>query len=100
MKITILISLVFLLNLQGCISVGKKFDQTKTTEIKTNITTQKDIIKIFGEPDSVGFSNNILIFEYLSITGSSLSLSGKRLYVVFNENNTVKEYSFYKMKDN
>jgi hypothetical protein len=36
----------------GCASVGRNFDETKVSQIKTNETSEADLITLFGKPQN------------------------------------------------
>ena len=46
------LSLVLTLLVAGCASVGNNFDESKIAEIKKGVTTEGDLVKMFGDPQN------------------------------------------------
>lgn len=93
-KNVIALALVFMF-LAGCVSTGKNFSATTVADIKKNSTTRSQIHGWFGYPYMTGLDNgdNTWIFNY---TKSSMggSVMVKDLYIVFDENGVVKNFTF------
>ena len=49
---TAALAAVLLLLLAGCVSTGRNFDESKITDIKKGETTEADLVKLFGPPES------------------------------------------------
>jgi hypothetical protein len=79
----------------GCMYYGRDFAATPVQNIKNNVTTQKEIFANFGEPGRTGLENGYETWTY-SYTYYELGQirDSKDLYIVFNEDKTVKSYSF------
>lgn len=87
--------LFLLLFLWGCISYGRDFATVPVRDIQTNVTTQKEIFSLFGEPVRKGLDSGYetWTYSYHSYELGQLGAS-KELYVVFNKDGTVRNYSF------
>ena len=54
--------------LAGCVSVGRKIDQSKVAEIKTGQTTRAQVIQLIGSPDQItSMGNGYLMFHYMFV---------------------------------
>lgn len=87
---------ILLLSLIGCTTMGRNYDEEKLKNIIPNVSTKKDVIKLLGEPHSIGISNDNIIFKYFSYKFICYISRTKDLDIVFNNNDTVKEYSIIK----
>ena len=87
--------LIFGLLLAGCITFGRDFATTPVKNITNNVTTQREIFANFGEPDRRGLENGyeIWIYSYQYYELGQLRAT-KELYIVFDKDNTVRNYSF------
>jgi len=79
----------------GCVFYGRDFASSQVKSIETNITTQKEIFNLFGEPVRKGLDSG---YETWTYSYHSYTLGEgwktKELYVVFNKEGTVRTYSF------
>lgn len=90
------ISYLFLLFfLWGCVLYGRDFAASQVRNIETNVTTQNQIFGMFGEPVQKGLDSG---YEAWTYSHYSYGLGGgwrkKELYIVFNQDRTVRSYSF------
>jgi len=87
--------LIFCFLLSGCIYMGRDFPTAPVKTIETNATTQKEIYGYFGEPVRRGLENGYetWTYSYQSYEFGQLR-DFKDLYVLFNKDNTVRNYSF------
>jgi outer membrane protein assembly factor BamE (lipoprotein component of BamABCDE complex) len=54
--------------LSGCVSVGRKIDQSKVAEIKTGQTTRGQVIQLIGSPDQItAMGDGCLLFHYMFV---------------------------------
>lgn len=87
--------LFLLVSLCGCVLYGRDFSASQVKNIETNVTTQKQIFGMFGEPVRKGLDSG---YEAWTYSYHSYSLGGglrtKELSVVFNRDGTVRTYSF------
>lgn len=51
----------------GCVSYGRKIDQSKVQQIKPGQTTSKQIIGLIGSPDQVTTTGTSTIFHYVFV---------------------------------
>ncbi len=66
MKIILPILLIALVC--GCVSYGRKIDQTKVTQIKTGETTRAQVISLIGSPDQItSTGNGMVTFNYMFV---------------------------------
>lgn len=87
--------LVLVLALAGCVTYGRDFATTPVRDIKTNVTTQREIFGLFGEPMRKGLDSGYETWTYSYHTYQLGQLvASKELYVVFNQDNTVRSYSY------
>lgn len=88
-------TLVLTLALWGCVTYGRDFGTTPVRDIQTNVTTQREIFGLFGEPVRKGLDSGYETWTYSYHTYQLGQLmASKELYVVFNKDNTVRSYSF------
>lgn len=86
---------ILLLFLWGCVSYGRDFPDYQVKNIQTNVTTQKQIFDFFGEPVRRGLDSGYTTWTYSQhsyVLGSGWKT--KELYIVFNHDGTVRNYSF------
>ena len=59
-------SLLLALTLAGCASTGQNFDETKISEVKKGVTTEVDLVKLFGAPENRSInSDGILTLTWM-----------------------------------
>ena len=81
--------------LYSCMTVGRDFPTVPVKEIQINTTTQKEIFGSFGEPVRKGLENGYETWSYSYHYYELGQLrDSKELYVVFNKDSTVRNYSF------
>ena len=87
--------LLAVLFLSGCFYQGRDFATWPVKNIKNNATTQREIFTNFGEPVRRGLENGFetWVYNYQYYELGRLRES-KDLYIVFNDDNTVRSYSF------
>ncbi len=87
--------LVLFLFLIGCSIYGRDFSATQVKNIQADVTTQKEIFELFGEPVQKGLESG---YETWTYSYQSYSFGegwrSKSLYVVFDKDNKVRSYSF------
>jgi hypothetical protein len=87
--------LVLSLALAGCMTVGRDFASQPVRNIQNNITTQDEIFTNFGEPVRRGLENGLETWTYSYQYYEFAQLrDAKELHVVFNQDKTVRSYSF------
>jgi hypothetical protein len=87
--------IVLCLLISGCLYMGRDFSSTAVKSIENNRTTQREIFNNFGEPDRKGLEDGYEIWTYSYQYYELGQLrSSKDLYVAFNKDNTVRNYSF------
>ncbi|VAX20319.1 hypothetical protein MNBD_NITROSPINAE01-120 [hydrothermal vent metagenome] len=95
MKKTIIVLALLSLFSAGCVSTGKNFSADATKNIKKNSTTRSQIHGWFGYPYMTGIDNGDTTWIY---NYSKSSVAGKvmvkDLYIVFDENGVVKNFTF------
>ncbi len=96
MERTKLYYLFFLLFfLSGCITYGRDFGTAPVRDIKLNVTAQKEIFNYFGEPFRRGVENGYETWSYsYHVYSPGQGWKTKELYVVFNKDQTVRQYSY------
>ncbi len=95
MKFVKLFLILFLpLHLNSCLTAGRNYNEDKLKNIVLNVTTKKDVLTLLGEPSSIGITDKEIIFKYFSYRIIFFFPKTKDLNIVFNIDNTVKEYSF------
>ena len=80
--------------LSGCIYMGRDFSAAPVRTIENDVTTQKEIFGYFGKPTRKGLENGYetWTYSYQSCEFGQLR-DFKELYVLFNKDNTVRNYS-------
>lgn len=83
------------LSLNGCANVGQDFSASEVASIHIGKSTQNDIRGKFGTPWRVGLEDGTRTWTYGIYHYSLFDKSTSRdLVVRFDDNNTVKSYSF------
>lgn len=82
--------------LAGCVVTGRDFPTTPIKDIQPNVTTKSQIFSTFGEPVEKGLDTGLetWTYHYTTVGTGSGGVGQKRLYVVFNKDDTVRSYSF------
>jgi len=86
-------------------SVGKDFNAAQREKIQKNVTTQKQVLTLLGEPMDKKFSQNGKEEWIYLLSAAKVKFNPwvnkakgmnhvKKLVVLFNDNNTVKNYLF------
>jgi SmpA / OmlA family len=92
------IALALAVSLVGCIGpIGRDFPSLKPgMEIKNNVTTKADLLKMFGDPTQVGVKDGDQTWTYYYWRKESGKDGGlaKQLDITFNAQGVVKSYSF------
>ncbi len=84
-----------LLFLSGCITYGKDFPTSPVRNLQTNVTTQKEVFTLFGEPVRRGLENGNETWTYsYHYTEFGIPRESRELHIVFNKDGTVRSYSF------
>jgi len=87
--------LLLLLFLFGCVPVGRDFPTVPIQDIQPNVTTKNRIFAVFGEPVERGFDTGDETWTYYHYVYTPGGIqTQKRLHVVFNQDGTVRSYSF------
>ncbi|MFH2202322.1 MAG: hypothetical protein ABIJ96_04365 [Elusimicrobiota bacterium] len=91
----ILTLLVLQLGFAGCVTLGRPFDAVRVAGIKVGTTTERDLIRSFGEPYRRGLDDGDDTATWIHY---KLRLFGDRntrdLYIRLNAEGTIKSYSF------
>jgi SmpA / OmlA family len=88
-------SLILCFALSGCFSMGRDFGSAPVRQIQNNVTTQREVFAYFGEPLRKGLENGLETWTYSYQYYELGQLrDSKELHVVFNQDLTVKSYSF------
>jgi hypothetical protein len=87
--------LILALILTGCFSTGRDFASAPVKKIQNNVTTEREIFGYFGEPLRKGVENgyDTWTYSYQYYELGQLRDS-KDLHIVFNQDGTVRGYSF------
>ena len=79
----------------GCLQQGRDFAVRPVKNIQTNLTTKTEIFNHFGEPLRKGLENGYETWTYSYQYYEFGQLrDSKELHVVFNKDDTVRNYSF------
>lgn len=79
----------------GCGSVGKDFDSTNVSAIRNNVTTQSEILDMFGTPFKEGKENGHTMWTYQLDKWNLFSdAESKDLVILFDDNNRVLAYRY------
>jgi hypothetical protein len=79
----------------SCLSIGDKLTED-FNNIKIGVTTRQEIENKFGNPIRFGIDNGFKSYNYMYIKAMPFSdPKVKYFLLIFNENDTVKSYSFY-----
>ncbi len=86
---------IVILQLSGCVPLGRDFPVNPVQSIQNNRTTQQEIFRQFGEPVRRGLENGFETWTYSYHYYQLGQLrESKELHVVFNKDSTVRSYSF------
>lgn len=93
----VVLAAVMLLALAGCMTIGQDFNHEAVDLIKQNQTTDKEVLKIFGNPLRTGIAEDgAREWTYAHYKGGAFrSLEGRDLVIKFNDNGTVRSYSYH-----
>lgn len=81
--------------LAGCITYGNIFPTYPVATIQPNVTTQREIFSLFGEPYRKGIDNGLETWTYsYHYWELGVPKESRELYVVFNKDSTVRSYSY------
>ena len=87
--------LSILLFLTGCYPIGRDFPTVPIEELRPNVTTKSQVFGAFGIPIEKGSDSGLETWTYYyymwTVTGVQ---DQKRLHVTFNQNGTVRNYSY------
>ena len=76
-------------------SVGKKFDTNKVSLIQKGVTTQDQVLSLFGKPNERGIKDGKDVWGYSYMSGGAFGgASTKRLDIVFDEKKIVYDYTY------
>lgn len=90
-----LAGLLLFLVLWGCQIYGREFPVTPVKNIQPNVTTEREVFAIFGEPYRRGVDSGYETWTYSFHNYEFFQLrDSKELYVVFNKDGSVRSYSF------
>lgn len=96
---SIVVVFIILLIFSGCTTTykyGKEFPVNNVEQIKIGITTQKDVLSLFGEPLRKGIINGNDVFIYtkedIIFNGDDVKKEGDNLIIEFNKKGIVKNY--------
>lgn len=91
---------VALLTFGGCARVGNDFNAQHINELKIGQTTKSDVRSMFGKPWREGNENGVTMWTYGRYTYYLLDEADtKDLVIKFNDDNTVRSYTFNKTPD-
>ena len=81
--------------LSGCVTVGRPFRATQVPLIEIGRTTDRDLLKIFGEPYRTGIDDGDKTWTYLYYKLRAFGDQKTRdLYIRFGSDGRVMNYSF------
>ena len=96
---SIAVVLFIILFFSGCATTykyGKEFPVKNVEQIKIGITTQKDVLNLFGKPLRKGIINGNDVFIYtkedIIFNGDDVKKEGDNLIIEFNSKGVVKNY--------
>lgn len=93
----VLVITTALFTFSGCARVGHDFNARHVNELKIGQTTKSDVINMFGEPWRIGNENGVSIWTYGKYTYYLVGEADtKDLVIKFNDNGTVRSYTFNK----
>ena len=114
MRKKVTIFLCFLLITSCATTTGKRIDGTKIGEIKKGRTTRTEVISLFGNPENITNSaDGTTVFTYsfasagatpvsyipvIGLFAGGMNIENESLLITFDENNTVKDYTYSKGK--
>lgn len=86
-----------LLTFSGCARVGSDFSARNINELQIGQTTKSDVINMFGKPWRIGNENGVTMWTYGKYTYYLIGEADtKDLVIKFNDNGTVRSYTFNK----
>ncbi len=87
--------LLLFLVLSGCVTVGRNFPTAPIASIQRNVTTQREIFNLFGEPFRKGVEGRYETWSYSYQYWEMGQLrQSQDFQVIFNQDGTVNNYSF------
>ncbi|OGQ78424.1 MAG: hypothetical protein A3F90_04755 [Deltaproteobacteria bacterium RIFCSPLOWO2_12_FULL_60_19] len=90
-----LLVLSVLFSVAGCYYHGRDFPTVPIEELRPNVTTKSQVYGNFGEPNEKGSDSGLetwtYYYELWTVTGVQ---DKKRLHVTFNQNGTLRNYSY------
>ena len=91
----IALTVVLALGLASCaaFSTGREFASPTKDSIKNGVTTQADLVRLFGEPTQVGIDDGDRAWTWLYFKKGNPDLT-KQLTVRLTPNGVVKSYTF------
>lgn len=92
-----LVALALPLVLAACITIGQKFRPEQVELIKAGQTTNKDVLKLLGNPVRTGFDDDGLrewTYAYYK-AGAFSGFEGHDLVVKFSADGKVKSFSYH-----
>lgn len=93
--ISISLMLLMVLLFSGCASIGKDFPMQNVARIEIGITTQKQIIEMFGSPWRTGLESGQKTWTYGTYGyGLFQEKRATDLVIRFDEKNVVASYTF------
>lgn len=112
---SLLLSLVFLLSIQGCVvsraNFGEPIPEGAPAQIKKGSTTMSEVVALVGAPDRIVRGNDREIFHYYYYDAKSpglllllvnlirLDVKSDNLYVFFNKNGVAEEVLYGRRSD-
>ncbi len=94
-KLNKLLGFAGILMLAGCMSAGQQFPTTRVAEIEVGVTSQKDLLAMFGRPWRMGVEDGRNTWTYghyrYSLFGQN---QAQDLLIRFDNNGLVRSYSF------
>jgi len=90
-----LTTLVFLVYLSGCATVGEDFPVAPVSDIRIGETTKEEVAQMFGSPWRVGVENGKRTWTYGRYQYRLIGKPSTRdLLIRFNNQNVVEHFSF------
>ena len=87
--------LAILFFLAGCGTMGKDFNASKVNNIENHVTSQSEILKIFGIPFKEGTQNGMAMWTYQFDQYNAIGPdNSKDLVILFDKKDTVNSYRF------
>lgn len=104
------VAVLLAIGLSACATHGQKIDNDSVSQIKKGQTSEQQVVEMFGEPASTGFSSDgskNLTFSYASAQANPASFipfigflfsgvdsESQYLYVTVDKNGKVKDYTY------